>query len=121
MPAYFLEYYVTKKSVGPATRTQLSARKAAVDLINQAFEKSDVADVCNAIGAATHLYNISDLADKSGIARTSIHRAFAGDPLKPNFTTVLKVLDAMGFQLHVTVRRDAGVVRFKSGKNTSML
>ncbi len=90
-----------------ATRPQSDPRQAAVDLINQAFEKSDIAEICHAIGAATRLYNISDLAQKSGLARSSLHRAFAGDPIKPNFTTVFNVLDAMGFQLHVTVRHDA--------------
>jgi probable addiction module antidote protein len=91
----------------PAIRPQSSSRQAAADLINQAFEKSDVAEICHAIGAATRLYNISDLALKSGLARPSLHRAFAGDPKKPNFTTVLSVLDAMGMRLHVTVRRGA--------------
>jgi probable addiction module antidote protein len=67
----------------------------AADLIKQAFKKSDVAQVCHAIAAATTLYNISDLAQKYGLARQSIYRAFAGDPKKPNFTTVLSVLDAM--------------------------
>jgi probable addiction module antidote protein len=60
-----------------------------------------------AIAAATRLYNVSDLARKSGLARQSIYRAFAADPRKPKFTTVLDILDAMGFQLHVTMRRDA--------------
>ena len=50
-----------------------------------------VAGICHTIGAATHLYKISDLAQKSGLARPSIHRAFAGDPIKPNFTTVFNV------------------------------
>ena len=90
-----------------ATRSHSAPREAAADLINQAFEKSDIAEICHAIGAATRLYNISDLAQKSGLARSSLHRAFAGDPIKPNFTTVFNVLDAMGFQLHVTVRHDA--------------
>jgi probable addiction module antidote protein len=79
----------------------------AADLINDAFKKSDIAGICHAIGAATRLYNISDLAEKSGLARSSLHRAFAGDPIKPNFTTVFNVLDAMGFQLQVTVRQGA--------------
>jgi probable addiction module antidote protein len=95
---------MSKKSVRPATRLQPSRRQAA-DCINQALEKSDIAEICHAIGAATRLYNISDLAQKSGLARPSIHRAFAGDPKKPNFTTVLNVLDAMGFRLQVTLRR----------------
>jgi probable addiction module antidote protein len=82
-------------------------RQAAADCINQALEKSDIAEICQAIGAATRLYNISDLAHRSGIERQSVYRAFAGDAKHPNFTTVLSVLDAMGFQLHVTVRRGA--------------
>jgi probable addiction module antidote protein len=95
------------KSVRSATRPQSNQRQAAADCINQALEKSDIAEICHAIAAATHLYNISDLARKSRLARPSLHRAFSGDPKKPNFTTVLNVLDAMGFQLHVTMRRDA--------------
>ena len=84
-----------------------SAQQAAADCINRALATSDIAEICHAIGAATRLYNISDLAQKSGLARPSLHRAFAGDPKKPNFTTVFNVLDAMGFQLHVTVRQEA--------------
>ena len=105
---------MSKKSVRPATRPPSSSRQAAADLINQAFEKSDIAEICYAVGAATRLYNISDLAQKSGLARSSLHRAFAGDPRKPNVTIVFNVLDAMGFQLHVTVRRydPARVARF---------
>ena len=88
-----------------ATRPQLDPRQAAADLINQAFEKSDIAEICHAVGAVTCFYSISDLAQRSGLARPSIHRAFAGDPKKPTFTTVLSVLDAMGFRLRITVRR----------------
>ena len=71
---------MSKKSVRPATRVHSNRRKAAADCINRAFAKSDIAEICHAIGAATRLYNISDLAQKSGLARPSIHRAFAGNP-----------------------------------------
>ena len=109
---------MSKKSVRLATtRPQSGSRQAAADLINEAFKKSDVAGIFLVNGAATRLYNISDLAEKSGLARPSFHRVFAGDPIKPNFTTVFNVLDAMGFRLHVTVRRDAGAARLKSVKN----
>jgi probable addiction module antidote protein len=107
MPAYLFGGYMSGKSVTSATRLHSNQRQAAADCINQALEKLDSAEICHAIAAATHLYNISDLARKSRLARQSIHRAFAGDPKKPKFTTVLNVLDAMGFQLHVTMRRDA--------------
>ena len=110
---------MSNKSIRSANRPQSIAQQAAADCINRALEKSDIAEICHAIAAATRLYNISDLAKKSGVARPSIHRAFAGDPKKPNFTTVFNVLDAMGFQLHVTVRRGnrAKSARLKSEKN----
>ena len=112
---------MSKRPVKLATHPKPASRRTAADLINEAFKKSDVPEICHAIGAATHLYNISDLAEKSGIARTSIHRAFARDPQKPNFTTILTVLDAMGFQLHVTIRRNAGAARLKSVENAKSL
>lgn len=105
MPAYFVGKSMSEKSVRLATRLQLKRRQAAADCINQAFEKSDIAEICQAIGAATRLYNISDLAHRSGIERPSVYRAFAGGPKHPNFTTVLNVLDAMGFQMYVRLRR----------------
>jgi probable addiction module antidote protein len=119
MPTFLLEVTCLKNPSGSRPAHSRVADKAA-DLINQAFKKSDVAEICRAIAAATRLYNISDLAQNSGIARPSIHRAFAGDPKKPNFTTVLSVLDAMGFQLHVTMRRGAAAARLKSVENLSL-
>ena len=98
---------MSEKSVRSAALPQSNQRQAAADCINQALEKSDIAEICHTIAAATRLYNISDLAQKSGLARTNIYRSFAGGKRKPNFATVLHVLDAMGFRLHVTMRRDA--------------
>ena len=110
---------MSEKFNSSATRPQSNQRQAAADCINQALEKSDAAEICHALADATRLYNISDLAQKSGLARQSIYRAFAADPRKPKFTTVLSVLHAMGFQLHVTVRRrgPARAARLKSAEN----
>ena len=62
---------MSKKSVRSAPRPQSSRRQAAADCINRALAKSDIAEICDAIAAATRLYNISDLALKSGLARPS--------------------------------------------------
>jgi len=86
--------------IGPRSNPRESA-----DYLNRAFETSDIAQICQAIGVVTHLHNISDIAKKAGIERTSLYRAFpGGSQHHPNFKTVLSVLDAMGFQLRVTVR-----------------
>ena len=84
-------------------------RRELTDRINRAFETSDTDEIRHAIGNAIRRYNISDIAKVSGLQRPTIYRAFEGDLKHPNFKTVLSVLDAMGFQLHVTVRRDCRV------------
>ena len=105
---------MSKKSIRSATRPQSIAQHAAADCIHRAREQSEITAIGHASAAATRLYNISDLARKSGLSRPSIYRAFAGDPIKPNFTTVFNVLDAMGFQLHVTVRPGARAISARS-------
>src|SRR4030095_5056283 len=84
---------MSEKSVRPPIEPQ-SRRRAMVDRINRAFGTSDITAICHAIGDATRLHNISGLARDAEIERASIYRAFAGEKL-PNFSTVLRVLDAM--------------------------
>ena len=91
-------------------RAPSACNRAAAKLpirFNRAFGTSDIDEIRHAIGAAIRRYNISDIAKVSGLERPTIYRAFEGDAKHPNFRTVLSVLDGMGFQLHVTVRRDA--------------
>ena len=94
---------MSQKSATPPIRPQ-SIRDEIADRINDAFATSDVTVICHAIGDAARLHSISDIAREAGIQRSSIYRAFSGKQL-PNFSTVLGVLDAMGFQLMVTPRR----------------
>ena len=101
MPAFFVGANMSGKSV--ELRHQ-SSREEIANYINGAFETSNIVDICKAIGAATYLHNVSDIARKSGIERGTVYRAFAGRK-HPNFKTVLNVLDAMGFRLQVTVRQ----------------
>jgi len=105
MPAFFIGENMSERSLKLPSRP-LSRRDAA-DAINRAFESSDITEVCQAIGSALRDYNVSDIANECGIARQTLYRAFVGGLRHPNFTTVLTVLDALGLQLHVTVRRKA--------------
>jgi probable addiction module antidote protein len=79
--------------------------------LNTAFASSDAQAIREAIGEAARKFNIAELARQTGLQRQSIYRAFilGGDQL-PNFTTVLKVLTAMGMQLKVvpSVNQRAG-------------
>ena|SRR3974390_159306 len=116
MPAYVLEAMCL---TNPQIVDHLPTEPPGVDCINLAFETADVGEICHSIGTATRLYNISDLAHRSGIERQTVYRAFAGGPKHPNLNTVL---DAMGFQLHVTVRRGtcARLARLKAFRIRSL-
>jgi probable addiction module antidote protein len=72
--------------------------------INRALQTTDIAKVCAAIGNAVRLHNASEIARKAGIERPSVYRAF-GSAGSPNFTTVVRVLDAMGFRLKLLPRQ----------------
>ena len=80
--------------------------KEISDFINDAFDGGDVYRICEAIGTAAKTHDIKRIAEQANIARTSVYRAFSG-PQLPRFLTVLHVLDAMGLQMMVTVRRKA--------------
>ena len=90
-----------------AKRSIRANRRAIAERINAAFETGDIAEICRTIEVAIRQHIVADLARRAGIERTSLYRAFAGGEKHPNFSTVLNVLHAMGFQLHVTLRQNA--------------
>ena len=117
MPAFFVGVHMSEKSV--SIRPQ-SSRQEIADYINHAFETSDIVAICQAIGAVTHLHDITDIAKKSGIARVSVYRGFAGER-HPNFKTVLNVLDVMGFRLQVRVRKGGRARPARSPSSSKLL
>ncbi|MGY8662163.1 addiction module antidote protein [Bradyrhizobium sp. UFLA05-109] len=94
---------IAKQSI----RSSRTNRRVIAERINGALETGDIVEICHAIGAATRQHNIADLARRAGIERTSLYRAFAGEEKHPNFSTVLHVLGAMGFELRVIARQNA--------------
>ena len=83
------------KNYRPVLTSQLA------DELNQAFASAEARTICIAIGQALKDFNVSEIAKDTGLQRTSIYRAFGKEQL-PNFSTILRVLTAMGLQLKVT-------------------
>ena len=69
--------------------------------INAALATADIQQINMAIGAAVKLFSITEIAEMAGLQRASVHRAFAGGIREGNFTTVVSVLGAMGFQFRI--------------------
>lgn len=64
----------------------------------------DPAFIAAALGNIARARNITDLADKIGMTRAGIYKAFSKDG-NPSFGAVLKVIRAMGLELHVSRQR----------------
>jgi probable addiction module antidote protein len=79
-----------------------------VDFLNEAFHSGDVDRIAQAIGTAAKIHDISDVAKRAGLSRTTLYRAFAGEGTHPNLTTVVRVLEAMGLGLKVGRIRKPG-------------
>ncbi len=67
--------------------------------LEAAFEDGDPALIAAAIGDAARAHGMSDLARETGLAREALYRALS-DTGNPEFSTVLKVLKALGLRLN---------------------
>src|SRR3954462_3496530 len=66
--------------------------------LTEAFSSDDPALMAMAIGAVARSQGMSVVAEKAGLSRENLYRAFGGDA-KPEFGTVIKVLHALGIDL----------------------
>jgi hypothetical protein len=63
MPAFFVGVNMSEKSVRPPVRPQ-SSRQEIVDYINQAFETSDIGEICQAM-VRSPIYTTSQTLQKN--------------------------------------------------------
>jgi probable addiction module antidote protein len=77
---------------------QLDTPERIALYLEAAFEDGDPALISAAIGDAAKAYGMTRLAKKTGLAREALYRALS-DNGNPEFTTVLKVLQAFGLRL----------------------
>ena len=66
--------------------------------LSEAFETGDEAFIIDAIGVAARAKGMSEVAEKAGLARTSLYRGLSKNG-KPQFGTVLAVMKALGLKL----------------------
>ncbi len=59
----------------------------------------DVAFIAKALGTIARAKGMNQLAKDTGLGRESLHKALSGER-NPSFTTILKVIGALGVQLH---------------------
>ncbi len=67
-----------------------------------AESQGDPAFIAKAIGDIARAKGMSELARATGMGRESLYKALSGER-NPEFGTILKVLKALGLELHTTV------------------
>ena len=72
-----------------------------VAYLEAALEESDSALVAAALGDIARAKGMTDIARGAGLGRESLYKALSPEG-NPEFSTVLKVVKALGLRLHAT-------------------
>ena len=72
--------------------------KIIKEYITQVLDDGDMNEILEAIGNIAKAKGIAEVAEKTGLSRTSLYRVFEKDA-KPRFETVLKVLQSFDIKL----------------------
>ena len=75
---------------------------AIAEFLNGALEDGDPEVFLQAIRTAARARGMSQVARDAGLGRESLYKALAPGA-KPRFDTILKLLPALGVQLHATL------------------
>ena len=66
--------------------------------------RGDAAFIAKALGDIARAKGMSRVAQEAGLSRESLYKALSGER-NPDFTTILKVIGALGLKLHAEARR----------------
>ena len=90
---------VKTKRWDPAEHLESEEDMAAY--LEAALEDGDPALIATALGDIARAQGMSAIARKTGLGRESLYKALSPDG-NPEFSTVLKVVRALGLRLHAT-------------------
>jgi probable addiction module antidote protein len=82
----------------------LKTEEDVIAYLEAAFEDGDPALIVAALGDVARARGMSRVAGEAGLGRESLYKALSPTG-NPEFATVLKVLNALGLQLHVQPSR----------------
>jgi len=77
----------------------LETEEDMVAYLDAALEDGDMAVVMAALGDIARAKGMTQIAQESGLGRESLYKALSSNG-NPEFATVLKVVRALGLQLH---------------------
>jgi probable addiction module antidote protein len=78
----------------------LDSNEMIAEYLNSVLEEGDNSDVVNALGHIAKAIGMTKIAEETGLSRPSLYKALS-DGAKPQFSTIMKVLRAVGGQIKV--------------------
>jgi probable addiction module antidote protein len=83
----------------------LDTDEAIEEFLAAAFETGKPAFIARSLGIVARARNMSQLARDVGMSRAALYKALSGEG-NPEFSTIMKILDALGIQLSAKVVGD---------------
>lgn len=77
----------------------LDSDAAIAEYLSQVLAEGDSDEMIRAVGYIAKARGMAQIAEETGLGRESLYKAFAPGA-KPRFDTVMKVLRAVGVELH---------------------
>jgi probable addiction module antidote protein len=79
----------------------LDSGEAIGAYLEEALETDDPAFIAQALGAVARVRGMSQIAKQTGLSRESLYKALSAEG-NPEFSTVIKVMQALGLRFSVT-------------------
>ena len=78
----------------------LDSNEMIAEYLNEVLEEGDDAEIIAAIGNIAKAIGMTKIAEETGLSRTSLYKALS-EGAKPQFSTIMKVLKAVGGQIQI--------------------
>ena len=78
----------------------LESNEMIAEYLNEVLENGNETDLVKAIGHVAKAIGMTKIAERTGMSRPSLYKALS-DGAKPQFSTIIKVLKAIGGQVTV--------------------
>ena len=73
------------------------------EYLNAVLEEGDSQEIITALGHVAKAIGMSKIAEQTGLSRPNLYKALS-ENAKPQFDTILKVLRAIGSNLHLNAQ-----------------
>lgn len=78
----------------------LDSNEMIAEYLNTVLENGENADLVVAIGHVAKAIGMTKISEETGLSRPSLYKSFS-EGAKPQFSTIMKVLKAIGGQIQV--------------------